>query len=67
MLRYRVHVVYAVATAVTSIEGHREVVKAVEASDPELTVALLQRHIQQAKEDILKHVLHDDGHEQTSH
>lgn len=65
MLRYRAHVVYAVPTAVRSIEGHRQVVKAVEAADPELTVAVLQRHIQEAKEDILKYVLHEDHHEGT--
>ncbi len=66
MLRYRAHVVYAVPTAVRSIEAHRGVAQAVEASDPDLTVELLQRHIQESKEDILKYVLHEDHYEETS-
>lgn len=57
MLRYRAHVVYAIDTAIRSIEGHRRIVNAIEQGDVEMAVEELQRHLQQSKEDILTYVL----------
>ncbi|OPY70995.1 MAG: putative HTH-type transcriptional regulator YdfH [Syntrophorhabdus sp. PtaU1.Bin002] len=59
MLRYRMHVVYAMDTASRSIEGHKEILKAVQEGNPKATVDALQRHLRQAKEDILQYVLGD--------
>lgn len=59
MLRYRMHVVYAMDTASRSIEGHKEILKAVQEGNSEAAVEALQRHLRQAKEDILQYVLGD--------
>jgi DNA-binding GntR family transcriptional regulator len=59
MLRYRTHVVYAFDTAIRSIEGHKGLVRAIEEGDVDLAVEVLQRHLQQAKEDILQYVLNE--------
>ncbi|OPY77703.1 MAG: putative HTH-type transcriptional regulator YdfH [Syntrophorhabdus sp. PtaU1.Bin153] len=60
MLRYRMHVVYAMDTALRSIAGHKEMLKAIQEGDPDATVQALQRHLRQAKEDILQYVFRDD-------
>jgi len=57
MLRYRTHVVYAFDTAIRSVEGHRRIVNAIEEGDIAMAVEVLQRHLRQAKEDIMQYVL----------
>jgi DNA-binding GntR family transcriptional regulator len=57
MLRYRAHVVYAIDTAIRSVEGHRRIVDAIEQGNVEMVVGVLQHHLQQTKEDILQYVL----------
>lgn len=59
MLRYRMHVVYAMDTALRSIEGHKAILKAVQEGNSEAAVEALQHHLRQAKEDILQYVLGD--------
>ncbi|HBA53055.1 GntR family transcriptional regulator [Syntrophorhabdus aromaticivorans] len=60
MLRYRMHVVYAMDTALRSIEGHKEILRAVQEGDSDTVVEALQQHLRQAKEDILQYVLGDN-------
>lgn len=57
MLRYRAHVVYAIDTAIRSVEGHRRIVDAIEKRDVARAIEALQQHLQQSKEDILRYVL----------
>ena len=57
MLRYRAHVVYAIDTAIRSVEGHRRIVNAIEEGNTAKAIETLQRHLQQSKEDILQYVL----------
>ncbi len=57
MLRYRIHVVYAIDTAIRSVEGHHRIVNAIEQGNATLAVEALQYHLQQSKEDILRYVL----------
>ena len=61
MLRYRMHVVYAMDTALRSIEGHKEILRAVQKGDSEAAIEALQHHLRQAKEDILQYVLGDSS------
>jgi DNA-binding GntR family transcriptional regulator len=60
MLRYRTHVVYAFDTAIRSVEGHRRIVDAIEQGDTALAIDALQRHLIQAKEDILQFVFSEE-------
>jgi DNA-binding GntR family transcriptional regulator len=57
MLRYRTHVVYAIDTAIRSMEGHRRIVNAIGQGNVEMAIEALQHHLQQSKEDILQYVL----------
>lgn len=57
MLRYRMHVVYAIDTAIRSLEGHRFIVNAIEQRNVSHAVEALEHHLQQSKEDILQYVL----------
>jgi len=57
MLRYRAHVVYAIDTAIRSVEGHRRIVNAIEEGNTDKAIEALQYHLQQSKEDILQYVL----------
>jgi DNA-binding GntR family transcriptional regulator len=57
MLRYRTHVVYAIDTAIRSVEGHRRIVNAIEQGNVEMAIEALQYHLQQSKDDILQYVL----------
>jgi DNA-binding GntR family transcriptional regulator len=60
MLRYRAHVVYAIDTAIRSVEGHRRIVNAIEQGDAAHAVQALEQHLQQSKEDILQYVLREE-------
>ena len=60
MLRYRTHVVYAFDTAIRSVEGHRRIVNAIEEGDIAMAVEVLQRHLRQAKEDIIQYVFSEE-------
>jgi len=60
MLRYRTHVVYAFDTAIRSVEGHRRIVNAIEEGDISMAVEVLQRHLRQAKEDIIQYVFSEE-------
>lgn len=57
MLRYRGHAVYAFDTAIRAVEGHLDIVKAVEEGDVATVVEVLRQHLNQSKEDILRYVL----------
>ncbi|MGD9577414.1 MAG: GntR family transcriptional regulator [Syntrophorhabdus sp.] len=60
MLRYRMHVVYAIDTAIRSLEGHRFILNAIEQRNVSHAVEALEHHLQQSKEDILQYVLREE-------
>ena len=60
MFRYRTHVVFAFTTAIRSVEGHRRIVNAIEQGNAAMAVEVLQRHLQQSKEDILQYVFSEE-------
>jgi DNA-binding GntR family transcriptional regulator len=60
MLRYRTHVVYAIDTAIRSVEGHRRIVDAIEQGNETMAIEVLQHHLQQSKEDILQYVFSEE-------
>ena len=60
MLRYRTHVVYAIDTAIRSVEGHRRIVDAIEQGNEAMAIEVLQHHLQQSKKDILQFVFSEE-------
>jgi DNA-binding GntR family transcriptional regulator len=61
MLRYRSQVVYIKQTALRSLHGHRQILKAIKGADTDLALKEMQRHLQQFKQDMLQFVLSEDN------
>ncbi|HVN96559.1 MAG TPA: GntR family transcriptional regulator [Syntrophorhabdaceae bacterium] len=55
MLRFRRQSIYMINNAVRSMKGHKRILQAIERSDPEAAVAALERHLQEAQEDLLSY------------
>jgi DNA-binding GntR family transcriptional regulator len=53
MLRFRMQALYIIETALKSLKGHERILEAVEKGDPRAAVALLEQHLQSAKDDVL--------------
>lgn len=57
MLRYRIQSIYAVDNVQRAIEGHRDILSAIESGDAEEVTRAIRRHLEQAKRDILHYAL----------
>jgi DNA-binding GntR family transcriptional regulator len=53
MLRFRMQALYIIETALKSLKGHERILEAVEKGDPRAAIALLEQHLQSAKDDVL--------------
>jgi GntR family transcriptional regulator, rspAB operon transcriptional repressor len=59
-LRYRLHSINTPDTAFRAIEGHKAILKAIEAGDPEQISLTIKSHLEQSKEDTLRYAFKED-------
>lgn len=53
MLRFRTQALYMMETVLKSLRGHEQILKAIEQGDAESAVAMLEKHLNSARDDIL--------------
>ncbi|HEX2966155.1 MAG TPA: FCD domain-containing protein, partial [Syntrophorhabdaceae bacterium] len=53
MLRFRTQALYMIETASKSFRGHEKILQAIEHGDAESAVAMLEEHLNSARDDIL--------------
>jgi GntR family transcriptional regulator, rspAB operon transcriptional repressor len=59
MLRYRIQCVHVKETALRSLEGHRQILAALESARVETVTEAIREHLEEARKDILSFVLVD--------
>ena len=59
MLRYRIQSIYSEDTVLKAIKGHQGILKAIEKRDQQGISQAIKVHLEQSKEDILRHALKD--------
>jgi DNA-binding GntR family transcriptional regulator len=57
MLRFRIQALYIIETALKSLKGHERILDAVEKGDAKAAIALLEQHLNSAKDDVLHYGL----------
>jgi len=55
MLRYRIQSIYSVDNVLRAIEGHKEILQAIEKSDLEEVNKAIRNHMEQVKKDVLRY------------
>jgi DNA-binding GntR family transcriptional regulator len=55
MLRYRIQSIYSVDNVLRAIEGHKEILHAIEKSDLEKVNQAIRNHMEQVKKDVLRY------------
>lgn len=60
MLRYRTQSIYLMDNVLRAIDGHKEILQAIENGDLEEVNKAIGRHLEQSKKDILRYALKED-------
>jgi DNA-binding GntR family transcriptional regulator len=60
MLRYRIQSIYLPGTALTAIDGHRGILKAIEHGDPEGILRAIRAHLDRSKRDSVRYAFQDE-------
>ena len=55
MLRYRIQSIYSVDNVLRAIDGHKEIVRAIEKHDLEEVTQAIRNHMEQVKKDVLRY------------
>lgn len=55
MLRYRIQSIYLMDNVLRAIEGHKGILEAIEKGDMEEVKKAIERHLEQAKKDMLRY------------
>jgi GntR family transcriptional regulator, rspAB operon transcriptional repressor len=63
MLRYRIQSIYTTDNVVRAIEGHKEILAAVEKGDMGEINLAIRTHLEQSKKDILRYAFKEEGSE----
>ena len=60
-LRYRLESLSLADTALRAIEGHKDILRAIEANDVEAASLAMKSHLEQSKKDTLRYAFHEEG------
>jgi len=60
-LRYRLESLSLADTALRAIEGHKDILRAIEENDVEAASLAMRSHLEQSKKDTLRYAFHEEG------
>jgi DNA-binding GntR family transcriptional regulator len=63
MLRYRIQSIYSVDNVLRAIDGHKEIMRAIEKHDLEEVTQAIRNHMEQVKKDVLRYAFKETGFE----
>jgi DNA-binding GntR family transcriptional regulator len=65
MLRFRVQSIYVIDNVLRAIQGHKDILEAIEKGDLEAVNRAIKGHLEQSKKDILRYAFKEGGSEES--